>query len=100
MMFIIIQILEESRLMRSVIGEILADESFTLPTEGNKMCLDMAEKLAKCYSGSLSGVAIEFASWLVVKLNGVIVEAQKRGNSNELNKERPSMEKLSKLNLF
>ena len=41
------------------------------------MCLDMAEKLAKCYSGSLSGVAIEFASWLVVKLNGVIVEAQK-----------------------
>ena len=65
----------------------MVDESFILPTEGNKMCLDMAENLAKCYSGSLSGVAVEFANCLVVKLNGVIVEAQKRGNPNELNKE-------------
>ena len=83
-----IQISEECRLMRSVIGGILADDSFTLPTKGNKMCLDMAGKLARCFSGSLSGVVVEFSSWLVEKLNGVIVEAQKRGNPNELNKER------------
>ena len=80
---------EECRLMRSVIGGILSDESFVLSTEGNKICLNMAEKLARCFSAQPSErQVVDFASWLVGRLNGVIVEAQKRGKPNELNKER------------
>ena len=79
---------KECRLMRSVIGGILSDESFALPTEGNKICLNMAEKLAKCYGTSPNEQAVGFAGWLVAKLDGVIVEAQKRGKPNELNKKR------------
>ena len=79
---------KECRLMRSVIGGILSDESFALPTEGNKICLNMAGKLAKCYGTSPNEQAVGFAEWLVAKLDGVIVEAQKRGKPNELNKER------------
>ena len=87
---------EEYCLMQSFIGGILANKSFTLPTEGNKMCLNMVEKLAQCYSTNqgtnidgvgLSKMVIEFASWFAVKLNGIIVEAQRRRYPNELNKE-------------
>ena len=80
---------EECRLMRSVIGGILSDESFALPTEGNKICLNMAEKLARCFSARpIERQVVDFASWLVGRLNSVIGEAQKRGKPNELNKER------------
>ena len=79
---------KECRLMRSVIGGILSDESFALPTEGNKICLNMAGKLAKYYGTSPNEQAVGFAEWLVAKLDGVIVETQKRGKPNELNKER------------
>lgn len=79
---------EECRIILSVIGEILSDESFSLPTEGNKLCLHMAETLVKCFSVGPSEQAVEFASWLVESLDGVIIEAQKRGKPNELNKER------------
>ena len=79
---------EECRIILSVIGGILSDESFSLPTEGNKLCLHMAETLAKCFSVGPSEQAVEFASWLVERLDGVIIEARKRGKPNELNKER------------
>ena len=78
---------EECRIILSVIGGILSDESFSLPTEGNKLCLRMAETLAKCFSVGCSEQAVEFASWFVERLDGVIIEAQKRGKPNELNKE-------------
>ena len=41
---------EETRLIRGVLGGILADDSLTLPTQGNKTCLEMAKNMAKCYS--------------------------------------------------
>ena len=59
-----------------------------LLTEGSKVCLNVAEKLAKCFSNSLSEQIVGFAGWLVVKLDSVIVEAQKRGKPDELKKER------------
>ena len=31
---------EETRLIRGVLGGILADDSLTLPTQGNKTCLE------------------------------------------------------------
>ena len=68
---------EECRIILGVIGGILSDESFGLPTEGNKLCLDMAETLAKCFSVGPSEQAVEFASWLVGRLDGVIIETQK-----------------------
>lgn len=52
-------------------------QSLTLPTEENKIYLNMAEKLLKCYVTDHNKKAIEFASWLVVFLDGVIIEAQK-----------------------
>ena len=73
------------RIILGVIGGILSDESFVLPTEGKKLCLDMAETLAKFFSVGPSEQAVEFASW---RLDGVIFEAQKRGKPYELNRER------------
>lgn len=52
------------------------------------MCLDMVEKLAKCFGVGPSEQAVEFTSWLVARLDDVIIEAQKRGKPNELNKVR------------
>ena len=66
---------KKCRLMQSVIGGILSGKSFMLSTKGNKRCLNMTEKLAKCFGTSLSEQAIRFAGWLVAKLDGVIVEA-------------------------
>ena len=79
---------EEIRLIRGVLGGILADDSLTLPTEGNKKCLDMAKSMAQYYSSVPTEASLEFARWLVVALNAVIVAAQKRGKPNELNQER------------
>ena len=41
---------EETRLIRGVLGGILAGDSLTLPTQGNKTCLEMAKNMAKCYT--------------------------------------------------
>ena len=79
---------EEIRLIRGVLGGILADDSLTLPTEGNKKCLDMAKSMAQYYSSVPTEASLEFARWLVAALNAVIVAAQKRGKPNELNQER------------
>jgi len=80
---------EEIRLIRSVLGGILADDSMTLPTEGNKKCLELARAMVRCYgSATPSKTALEFACWIISTLNGVIVKAQKRGKPNELNQER------------
>jgi len=61
----------------------------TLPTEGNKKCLELARAMVQCYGCVMpSGTSLEFAHWIVSTLNGVIVKAQKRGKPNELNQER------------
>jgi len=78
---------KEIRLMRGVLGGILADDSLTISTEGNKKCLEMAKSLGQCYGSvhTCTEASLEFARWLVATLNAVIVAAQKRGKPNELN---------------
>jgi len=69
---------EEIRLIRGVLGGILADDNLMMSTE---KCLEMAKSLAQCY-GSVhlcTEASLEFACWLVATLNAVIVAAQKRG---------------------
>ena len=50
------------RIILGIIGGIL-DENFVLPTEGKKLCLDMAETLAtEFFSVGPSEQAVEFAN--------------------------------------
>ena len=93
---------EEYRIILSVIGGILSNESVSLPTKGNELCLYLTETVAKCFSVGLSKQAVEFASWLVEGLKGVIIKEQKRGKPNELSKERlwRNFQKLTSFNDF
>jgi len=79
---------EETRLIRSILGSILTNDSLTLPTEGNKKCLEIAKSMTRCYGSVPTEVSLEFTRWLVAALNAIIVAAQKRGKPNELNQER------------
>jgi len=74
---------EEIRLMRGVLGGILADDSHRGKQKVFRACKEFGPVLWFCTEASL-----EFARWLVATLNAVIVAAQKRGKPNELNQER------------
>jgi len=72
---------EETRIIRSVLGGILADDNMTLPTEGNKKCLELARAMVQCYGCIMpSGISLEFARWIVSTFNGIIVKAQSLTN--------------------
>ena len=61
--------------MRGVLGGILADDSLTISTEGNKKCLEIAKSLVQCYGSvhTCTEASLEFACWLVATLNAVTV---------------------------
>ena len=60
----------------------------TLPTEGNRKCLELARAMIQCYGSLPSEATLKFSHWIVSTLNGIIVKAQKKGKPNELNQER------------
>jgi len=66
---------QEIQLIRGVLGGILADDSMTLPTEGNRMCLELARGMVQCYGSLPTEAALKFASRIVSMLNGIIVKA-------------------------
>ena len=64
------------RVLRCVLGGILSDETFTVETEGNRICLQIAKEMIKTF-GSPSVKCKELADWLITTLQE-ITEASKR----------------------
>ena len=64
------------RVLRCVLGGIINDESFTIETEGNTICLQIAKEMVKVF-GSPSVVCKELADWLITTLQEII-ETSKR----------------------
>ena len=64
------------RVFRCVLGGILNDESFTVETEENRICLQLAKEMVKLF-GSPSAICKELADWLITTLQEVI-ETSKR----------------------
>ena len=78
------------RVLQCVFGGILNDESFSIPTEGNSICLKLADALVKGF-GSPSVKFNEFGDWLVITLQEIINTSQRqRGKKKDvINQEKP-----------
>ena len=57
--------------VRDAIMDMMADESYHLPSEANQMCLSMA-KAVSAELQSLSEDSVAFCSWLVNKLEQIV----------------------------
>ena len=54
------------RIIRGAVTGILADESFTIPTDGAKKCLEIARVVMKQFvQTSADDAPVTFSSWLV-----------------------------------
>jgi len=73
-------------LLQEVLASIKSDNSFVIPTKEARMCLEIACSLAEILQQASSS-SKEFSSWLVGKLENVVLKAKKRG-SDVLNDER------------
>ena len=62
---------KELRMLRGAFANVLADESYTIPTEEAKCCLLLAQKLVSIL-GEPSTKCTEFSLWLVGELNKII----------------------------
>ena len=68
---------KELRMLRGALANVLADESYTIPTEEAKCCLLVAQKLVSVL-GRPSTKCTEFLSWLVGELKKIIKNSTKR----------------------
>ena len=72
------------RVLRCVFGGILNDESFSIRTEGNSICLKLAETMVKGF-GSPSVKFKEFGDWLVTTLQEIIdTSRRQRGKKKDI----------------
>lgn len=62
---------DSSRVFRCVLGGILDDDSFSIPTEGNSTCLKLADTMVKMY-GAPTAKCKEFGDWLITTLQEII----------------------------
>ena len=62
---------DSSRVFRCVLGGILDDDSFSIPTEGNSTCLKLADTMVKMY-GAPTVKCKEFGDWLITTLQEII----------------------------
>ena len=63
--------------MRSALASVLTDESFTIPTEEARICLEIACGLVNLY-GEPDFQCVEFSSWLSRTLEDIIEKSTKR----------------------
>ena len=68
---------KELQMLRGALTEVLADESYTIPTEEAKCCLLIAQKLVSVL-GEPSTKCTEFSLWLVGELKKIIKNSIKR----------------------
>ena len=76
----------ELRMLRGALGDILANRSYTIPTEEARCCLLIAQKLVSLI-GEPSQQCIDFSLWLVGELKNIIKNSTKRNgliNSEKL----------------
>ena len=67
----------------AVSGGILNDKNFTVETEGNRICLQIAKEMVKLF-GSPSVICKELADWLITTLQKVIETLKDRGESTKI----------------
>jgi len=60
------------RVFRCVLGGILSDESFSIQTEGNRICLQLAKEMVKLFGSPPSVICKELADWLITTLQEII----------------------------
>ena len=65
------------RIIRCVLGGILNDESFSIETDGNRMCLESAQSMVKCF-GQPSAKCKELGDRLVTALEEIINLSQRQ----------------------
>ena len=68
---------KELRMLRGAFANVLADESYTIPTEEAKCCFLLAQKLVSIL-GEPSTKCTEFSLWMVGELNKIIKNSTKR----------------------
>ena len=72
------------RVLRCVLGGILSDESFSIPTEGNSTCLKLADAMVKLF-GSPTVKCKEFGDWLITTLQEIIdTSRRQRGKKKDV----------------
>ena len=66
------------RTVRGAVTSILANESFTIPTNGAKKCLEIAQVVMKQFAQtSADNAPVTFSSWLVNILEEVVKKSMK-----------------------
>ena len=68
---------EGIRLLRYGCSSILNDESFTIPSEGTKLCGRMSKSLVDSLSSSTQS-NIEFANWLIRELKDILENCKRK----------------------
>ena len=87
---------ESIRLLRYGCSSILNDESFTIPTEGTKLCV----RMSKSSLSSPTQSNLEFTNWLICKLKDILENCKrKNGLFNQENCGVPSIKQLYPLAL-
>ena len=72
------QVMSSVRIVRGAVTGILADESFTIPTDEVKKCLEMARTVTKQFGQPSAAACVTFSSWLVGVLEEVVNNSVKR----------------------
>jgi len=67
---------KETRIIRSALASVLVDESFTIPTEEARICLEIARGLVNLY-GEATIHCTEFSCWLNTTFQDIIVKSTK-----------------------
>jgi len=70
---------KETRIIRSALASVLVDESFTIPTEEARICLEIAQGLVNLYIEPTIHCA-EFSCWLSSTLQDIIVKSIKHNS--------------------
>ena len=74
------KVLFSMHIVRGAVISILADESFTIPTDGAKKCLEIVQEVMKQFAAQTSAddAPVTFSFWLVKILEEVVKRLMKR----------------------